>query len=193
MPLQLKKTVNKTLTCDRTLSDFFGLDSSGRFHWDYWALVSMSLIELLDDFIQMIGHDSTSVMTFLSKSGPSLNVVNISWVMSMWRCFCSIFSNFGTIFPAIRFMLKTFVKIAWMKRTICKHHQQPLQDWFDDYPKSFSSLLHRLSTFSGRPELASSLTSSRPSLNRFYHNWTCVLLMVDSPNATVNISNAFVL
>ena len=41
----------------------------------------------------------------------------------------------------------------------------------------------------GRPGRASSLTSSWPSLNRLYHNWTCVLLIVDSQNATVNISN----
>ena len=33
------------------------------------------------------------------------------------------------------------------------------------------------------------LTSGRPSLNRLYHNWTCVLLIVDLPNATVYISN----
>ena len=36
---------------------------------------------------------------------------------------------------------------------------------------------------------ASSLTSSWPSLNRLYYNWTCVLLIVDLANATVNISN----
>ena len=43
----------------------------------------------------------------------------------------------------------------------------------------------------GWPGRASSLTFSRPSLYRLYHNWTCVLLIVDSPNATVNISNVF--
>ena len=35
------------------------------------------------------------------------------------------------------------------------------------------------------------MTSSRPSLNRLCHNWTCVLLIVDSPNVTVNILNVF--
>ena len=40
-------------------------------------------------------------------------VVNISWAMSMRRCFCSKFSNFGTTFFATRFMPKTCVKIAW--------------------------------------------------------------------------------
>ena len=34
----------------------------------------------------------------------------------------------------------------------------------------------------GRPERASSLKSSLPSLNRLYHNWTGVQLLVDSPN-----------
>ena len=41
----------------------------------------------------------------------------------------------------------------------------------------------------GGPGRASSLIFTRPSLDRLYHNWTCVLLIVDSPNATVNISN----
>ena len=41
----------------------------------------------------------------------------------------------------------------------------------------------------GRPGGASILTSSRPSLNRLYHNWTYVLLIVDSPKGTVNISH----
>ena len=49
----------------------------------------------------------------------------------------------------------------------------------------FSSIVDVL----GRPGQASSLTSSRPSLNRLYHNWTCVLLIVDSPNVTVNVTN----
>ena len=32
---------------------------------------------------------------------------------------------------------------------------------------------------------------SASSLNRLYRNWTCVLLIEDSPNAVVNISNVF--
>ena len=35
----------------------------------------------------------------------------------------------------------------------------------------------------------SSLSSSRHSLNQLHLNWTCVPLIVDSPNATANISN----
>ena len=42
----------------------------------------------------------------------------------------------------------------------------------------FSSIIDVL----GRPGQVSSLTSSRPSLNRLYHNWTCVLLIVLVPN-----------
>ena len=37
-------------------------------------------------------------MTILSKSRSPLNVVNSSWTISMRRCFCLKFSNFGTIF-----------------------------------------------------------------------------------------------
>ena len=68
--------------------------------------------------------------------------------MSMRHYFCSIFSNFRTIFAIVRFMPKTSVKIAW--------HET------NDIPTS-------------------SATLSRPSLNRLYHNWTCVLLIVDAP------------
>ena len=52
-------------------------------------------------------------MTFLSKSVSSLNVVNISWAMSMRCCFCSKFSKFGTIFATALFMPQTSIKIAW--------------------------------------------------------------------------------
>ena len=52
-------------------------------------------------------------MAFLNKSWLSLNVVNISWAMSMRLCFCSKISNFGTIFAAPHFIPKKFVKIAW--------------------------------------------------------------------------------
>ena len=76
-------------------------------------------------------------------------VVNISWAMSMQRWFCSKFSNFGTIFAAARFMHKTLAKIAW-------HEPNGMPKlsgtWFDDFSKSFSSLLqyfHRLLMYSG--------------------------------------------
>ena len=49
----------------------------------------------------------------------------------------------------------------------------------------FSSIVDVL----GRLGRALSLTSSWSFLDRLYHNWTYVLLIVDSPNATVNISN----
>ena len=38
----------------------------------------------------------------------------------------------------------------------------------------------------GRPRRTSSLTYSRSYLNLLCHNWTCVLHIVDSTNATVN-------
>ena len=43
----------------------------------------------------------------------SYNLFNIPWAMSMQRCFCLKFCNFGTIFVVARFMPKTSVKIAW--------------------------------------------------------------------------------
>ena len=40
VPLQSKKTVSRTYTFDRTWRSFFGLGSSGWFHWDDSALIS---------------------------------------------------------------------------------------------------------------------------------------------------------
>ena len=40
-PLQ-SKTLSQTFTFDRTWCAYFNLGSSWRFHWDNWALVSMS-------------------------------------------------------------------------------------------------------------------------------------------------------
>ena len=48
-----------------------------------------------------------------SWSWSSLNVVNISWLMSMRRCFCSKLSNLETIFAPACFMSITYVKINW--------------------------------------------------------------------------------
>ena len=39
---QSNKTVTKSFTFDRTYRAIFGLGPSGVFHWDDWALVSMS-------------------------------------------------------------------------------------------------------------------------------------------------------
>ena len=53
------------------------------------------------------------------------------------------------------------------------------------YQKSFSLLLqcfHLLLT-------TIIIDIFSPSLNRLYHKWTCVLLIVDSPNTAVNISH----
>ena len=95
-PCHCNRKKRKCFTFNRTCRAFF--------HWNYWVLVSMS---------QLYAHDSSPVMTFLSKSESSLNVVNISWAISMRRCLPSKFSNFGTIFAAARFMPKITIKIAW--------------------------------------------------------------------------------
>ena len=62
MPLQSKNTVSKTFTFDRTRRAFFGLGSSGRFHWYDWALVSVSY---------PYTHNLSPVMTFLSHCSLS--------------------------------------------------------------------------------------------------------------------------
>ena len=114
--------------------------------------------------------------------------------MFMRRCFCLKFSKFWTIFAARRFMPIISVKIAW---------HEP-----NDMPTSSATsliVIRGLSKISffiasmfssvidvfGRLERASSVKSSRLYLNRLYHNWICILLIVDPSNATVNISNVF--
>ena len=67
--LQSTIAVSKTFKFDRTRRDFFGFDSSGHFHCDDCSLVSISWPYI---------HISSLVMIFLSKSGSSLNVGNIS-------------------------------------------------------------------------------------------------------------------
>ena len=132
MPFQSKKTVSKTFTFDR-------ID------------VLFSVLALLDASIGMIRiwfhcHNHTCMIShqlwaFLSKSRSSLYVDNISWGLYMRHYFCSQFINFGT---AAHFMSKTSEKLLGMSRTICRHHQQPLQLWFDDYPNHF---LHCFNVF----------------------------------------------
>ena len=86
------------------------------------------------------------------------------------RCPCDVkFSNFGTIFSALGFMTKTSVKIAWHEpndmptssatsRVVIRRLSRII--FFTAL--MFSSVVNVL----GQPELASSLTSSRPILNR---------------------------
>ena len=136
--------------------------------------------------------DSSPVMTFLSKFGSPLNVINISWAITMRCCFCLKFSNFATTFDAACFMLKTSGQIAWhepydmstsLATSLIVIRGLSKINFFT--ASMFSSVVDVF----GRPGEVSSLKSSRPSLNRLYYNWTCVVLIVDSPNATVNISN----
>ena len=120
-----------------------------------------------------------------------------TWSTSLKRCPCDVvfaqnLAISAAIFSAARFMTKTSIKIAWhepnymptslatslivirrLSKIIC----------FTD--TLFSSVVDVL----GQLGRASSLTSPRSSLNQLYHNWTCVLLIVDSPNTTVSISN----
>ena len=113
----------------------------------------------------------------MNKSGSSLNVVKIS---------CSKFSNFVTIFAAARSML------AWHKpndMSTPSATSLACIKWLSKIISFTTSIFPLVVNVLGQPGQASSLTSSRPSLNRLYHNRTCVLLTVDSSNTTVNISN----
>ena len=131
-------------------------------------------------------------MASLSKSGSSLNVVNISWAMSMRSYLCSKFSNFRTICVAAWFMPKTNIKIVWHEPNDMLTSSatsliviRRLSKIVFFTASMFSSVVDVLD----QPGRALSLTFSQSSLNRLYNNWTCVLHIVDTPNATVNISN----
>ena len=103
----------------------------------------------------------------------------------MQRYIWSKFCNFGTIFAAASFMHKTSVKIA-------------LHEPYEAPKSSSTSLigirrLSKLIFFTasmflsvvdelGQPGRASSLISFPYSLNRLYHNWTYVLLMLTLTN-----------
>ena len=90
------------------------------------------------------------------------------------------FSNFEVIFAAARFMPRTSIKIAWHKPSDIPTSSatsliviRRLSKIIFFTASMFSSVVDVLGR-SGRP---SSLASSRRSLNRLYHNRTCVLLM----------------
>ena len=83
-------------------------------------------------------------------------------------------------------MPKTFVKIAWHESNSGNVISNPSNS---DSRIIQNHFLHCFNVFISCWRARPSLTSSRHSLNRLYHNWTCVLLIVDSPNITTNISN----
>ena len=127
------------------------------------------------------------LITFLNKSGSLSNIVNVSWAISKWYCFCSKFSIFGTIFADARYTPKTTVKIylAWAKRyaNIISHISNSVSMIIQNHFRNCFNVF--ISCWRAR----SSLTSSRSFLSRLYHNWTCFLLTVDLSNATVKISH----
>ena len=143
------------------------------------AIKETRSLGFLDAFIGMIGlwiqcHSHTPIIRHQLWSFWANLVRRWTSSTSPKRCFCSKFSNFGTIFAAARFMPKTSVKIAW---------HEP-----NEIPTLSATSLIVIRLLSKNIYfIALSLTSSRASLNRLYHNWTCVLLIVDSPNATVTI------
>ena len=82
-----------------------------------------------------------------------------------------------------------------MTHVSCLNIRKNCFEWAERYVNIISNLSFIASMFSSVvdvlrwPVRASSLTSCRLSLSQLCHNWTCVLLIVDSPNVTVNISN----
>ena len=88
------------------------------------------------------------VKFFLSKSGSSVNVFNISRAMSIRCCCCLKFSNFGPGSTAARFIPKTSVKLAWHEpKDMPQHHQQPL---FNSYSTIIQNhFLHCFNVFIG--------------------------------------------
>ena len=75
--------------------------------WLFWTLT----LRCLGYSFNVITIHPWFVTSSSSKSGSSLNIINISWEMSMQFCFCSIFSNFGTVFAATRFITTISIKI----------------------------------------------------------------------------------
>ena len=94
------------------------------------------------------------------------------------------------IFAAAYFMPKTRVKIVWHEPN------DMLATSLIVIGRLFKILCFTASMFSsvvalrGKPGQASSCKSFWLILTRIYHNWTSILLIVDSPNTAVNILNA---
>ena len=102
-----------------------------------------------------------------------------------------LLSEDHAIFSAALFLPKTSIKIAWHEPNGMPTSSVTsliviwrLSKIIFFTVSMFSSVVNVL----GQPGRTSSLIS-QPFLKRLYYNWTCVLLIVDSPNATVNISN----
>ena len=100
------------------------------------------------------------------------------------RCPCDVlFAKNSGIFAVAGFMHKTSVKIAWLKpndMSTSTAISLIVIWWLSKIIFFIASMFSSVVDVLGRSEWASSLTSSWPSLNRLYHNWTCILLIVDS-------------
>ena len=131
--------------------------------------------------------DSSAVMTFLNKSESSLNVINISWVMSMPCSLCLKFNNIGTIFAAAHFMPKTCVKISWHKPNdndnIISNHSN------NDSTIIRNNFLHCFNVFIGCWGARATSTSIVIGIFSAFLKPVSTTIELDSFNATVNISN----
>ena len=141
--------------------------------WIFWALVLVTSYDLFEQICIVVER----CQYLLSDVQPR-------------RCFCLRFSNSVSIFVAARFMPKTSVKIAWHKPNDMPTSSATSLIVFQQLSKiifftasMFSSVVDVLD----RPGRASSLTSSRPSLNRLYHKWICVVLIIYSPNVLAQL------
>ena len=87
------------------------------------------------------------------------------WAMSMRRCFCSKFNNFGTIFAASRFMPKTYGKIAWNDMPTSSGTSVIVIQWLSTIIFFTASMFSSVIDMLGLPGRASSLIFARLSLN----------------------------
>ena len=144
---------------------------------------------------------------FLTKNSPTSIVQSVVFRISgttLWQEFTMHHSEQNLHFLNIPERCQcdfVFAKIlaileqSSLLHASCLKHSYKFLAWAERYANIISNTSNRHSTIvqnhflhALRPGWASSLTSSRPSLNRLYHKWTYVLLILESPNVTVNMS-----
>ena len=208
--------MSKVFTFDRTLCVFFsvlallhasigmiGLWFQCHSHilmiphqlWPFWANLdrcwtSSTSIEMIGLWFQCHSH----TLMIRQQLWPFWANLDRRWMSSTSpeRCSCDVvFTQHWAILE--QSSCRTFR--AYNMRKNCLRYANIISNLSNSDSriiKSFSSLLHcfhRLLTCSGDQDEPRHLHLFGLPLNHWYHNWTCVLLILDSPNVTVNISN----
>ena len=162
-----KNSDHLTFIFDRTWRAFFGLRSSGGFHWHDWGLVS-----------PMIRRQLWTFWTNLDRRWTS------STSLEQYPYDVIFAQNFVTIFAVARFMPKISVKIAWHESNYMATSSAISLIVIRRLPKIIfftASMFSLIIDVLGRLGRTSLMKSSRPSLNRLYHNSTFVLLIRKLP------------